>query len=367
MNTNQGCSPAGFCDKTTTNRARDANLESIESRSAAGVAISVVLPVRNEQGSLRSLDHELRSALLAVGRRAQIIYVNDGSTDDSHRILHELLGEGDTEDIRTQVITLRRGYGQTAALAAGIDHAEAPVIITLDADGQNNPSDIPRFLAKLDEGFDVVTGWRRARSDGWFLRTFPSTVANWLIRKTTRVPIHDMGCTFKACRAPVLREMRLYGDVHRYLPVFFVDNGATLAEIEVDHRPRQSDKSNYGLARIPRVLVDLLFMYFVTRYYTRPMHLFGLSSVLFFVMAALSGFLMFAFNYGWLGIIGVDYHANFVDTPLPTLTAVAFLGSVISAFAGILAEVLVRIRFESGNIKPYAVQELHDSWETERR
>ena len=308
-----------------------------------------------------ALHQELWSTLLGMSRRAEIVYVNDGSTDGSATILQDLVTQAASEDIRTRVITLRRGYGQTAALAAGIDHAEGDIIVALDADGQNNPADIPRLLGKLEEGFDVVSGWRHTRKDGRLLRRFPSDLANWLIRKLTGVPLHDTGCTLKAFRASLLREVKLYGDMHRFLPVYLFENGARVAELKVDHRPRKNGVSKYGIERIVKVLADIFFVHFISKYYTRPMHLFGLAGVLFFLAATLSGVLMFVFKFGWLQFLGISYRASFTETPLPTLVATFFLGGVISMFAGILAEILIRIRFDSKNMQAYAIQEVDDS------
>ena len=324
--------------------------------------ISVVLPVWNERQSLGKLDEELRQALSANGQRAEIIYVDDHSTDGSSQILHELVAATKDQPIRTRVVTLRRNYGQTAALAAGIDLAEGEIVVPLDADGQNNPADIPRLLEKLtEEGCDVVSGWRRARKDRLISRRIPSISANWLIAKLTRLPLHDYGCTLKAYRSSLLKEVRLYGDMHRFLPVFLAQLGARVTELEVDHRPRFGGVSKYGSDRVLKVLVDLVHIYFITRFYTRPMHFFGRIAAWFLISTFLVGMLMLAFKFGWLGLIGINYQASFVETPLPGLAATFFLGTVSSLFFGILAEILIRIHHESRGLRAYAIHCVEDS------
>ncbi len=322
--------------------------------------VSIVLPVWNERDSLSQLDQQLRSTLAVAGRRAEIIYVDDHSTDGSLKLLRELAAAAGPE-IRTRVVSLRRNYGQTAALAAGFDLAEGEVIIPLDADGQNNPADIPRLLDKLAEGYDVVSGWRRARKDRLISRRIPSISANWLIGKLTGLALHDYGCTLKAYRAPLLKEIRLYGDMHRFLPVFLARLGARVTELEVDHRPRFGGESKYGSGRILKVMADLVHIRFISKFYTRPMHFFGRIAA-WFIFATLSvAWMMLAFKFGWLSWLGIDYRASFVETPLPALAATFFLGAVSSLFFGILAEILIRIHHESSGVRAYAIRELEDS------
>lgn len=324
--------------------------------------ISAILPVWNERHSLDQLDGELRQALAATGRKSEIIYVDDHSTDGSSRILSDLVAAADHHPIRTRVVTLRRNYGQTAALAAGIDLAEGEVVVPLDADGQNNPTDIARLLEKLDEGgHDVVSGWRRSRKDRLISRRIPSVIANWVINRLTGLPLHDYGCTLKAYRTPLLKEVRLYGDMHRFLPVFLARLGARVTELEVDHRQRMGGTSKYGSDRVLKVLVDLVHIHFITQFYTRPMHFFGRIAAWFLLSTFVVGFMMFAFKFGWLGLLGIDYRASFVETPLPALAATFFLGTVASLFFGILAEILIRIHHESSGLHAYAVHHIEDS------
>ena len=349
---------------TKLDRSRAAGLEAVETEfpePSWTPEVSVILPVRDEQGSLEELDTELRSSLRASGRSAEIIYVNDGSTDGSGDVLRCLVESAAHSSVRTRVITLRRGFGQTAALAAGIDHAEGGIIVTIDADGQNDPADIPSLLNKLDEGFDAVCGWRRNRNDGFVFRLIPSATANWLIRTLTGVPIHDVGCTLKAIRAAVLREFHLYGDMHRYLPVFLVDSGARVTELPVGHRPRRKGQSKYGMGRVFKVLSDLFFMRFVGKFHTRPMHIFGFAAMMFFLLAAFSAFLMLTLKFKWLSFLGIGYQANFVETPLPIFASALFLGGLISLLGGILAEILIRLRYEAADLHPYSIRLVEDS------
>jgi glycosyltransferase involved in cell wall biosynthesis len=334
--------------------ARDPNAE-------ASLDVSVVLPVFNEVGNLEALDGELRQALAAAGSSAEIIYVDDHSTDGSDELLLELMRAAGGGEPRTRVVTLRRNYGQTAALAAGFDLAEGEVVIPLDADGQNNPADIPRLLAKLEEGYDVVSGWRRSREDRLFSRRIPSMSANWLISKVSKLPLHDAGCTLKAYRRSLLKEVRLYGDMHRFIPIFLAFLGARVAEIEVDHRPRRAGVSKYGGDRVFKVLVDMVLLHFMSKYYTRPMHYFGRLAAFFLGATALVTVLMAVFKYGWLSMIGIDYQASFTQTPLPALAATFLLGTVSSLFFGILAEILIRIHHESGGFSVYGIHRIDDS------
>ena len=325
--------------------------------------LSVVLPVWNERDNLSELDQELRDTLMATGRKSEIIYVDDRSTDGSSEILHDMVAAARHKKVRTRVVSLRRNYGQTAALAAGIDLAEGEVVVTLDADGQNNPADIPLLLENLKEGFDVVSGWRRSRKDHLISRRIPSVLANWLISKVTGLPLHDFGCTLKAYRAALLKEMRLYGDMHRFIPVFLAHLGARVSEVEVDHQPRLRGVSNYGGERVFKVLVDLVLLRFMTRFYTRPMHFFGKLGLFFLVAAMLTGLFMFAFKFGWGRFVGIDYQASFIETPLPALAATLLLGTTSSLFFGILGEILIRIHHESSGFRAYTVHSIEDSRE----
>jgi glycosyltransferase involved in cell wall biosynthesis len=323
-------------------------------------SLSVVVPVFNEAENVGDLDAEIRAAVAKLDADAEVIYVDDGSKDGSTEVLDELVERHRGGPVRTRVLHLRRNYGQTAAMAAGFEAAAGDVIVPLDGDGQNNPADIGRLLAEYEKGFDVVSGRRVKRQDA-AARTIPSRVANWLIGRVTGVRLHDYGCTLKAYRATLLKELHLYGEMHRFIPLYLAEFGARITELPVDHRPRTRGTSKYGSRRIFKVLLDLFAIRFSTRYYTRPMHFFGQLAILFGAALVAAIVMMVVFKYGWLRLVGFDYQATFIQTPLPAMAATFFLGCVLSIFFGILAEILVRIHFESIGRRPYVVEEVRDS------
>lgn len=327
------------------------------------IEISIVVPVLNEEDNLAPLDAELREMLSAFGRPAEILYIDDGSRDRSLEIMEGLVRDAAAGPgtIPTRLIKLRRNFGQTAAIAAGFDRAQGEIIVPLDADLQNNPADVPRLVAKLEEGYDAVSGWRRKRNDKAFSRRLPSLVANKLIVWVTNVRIHDFGCTLKAYRASALRQVKLYGDMHRFIPVYLARFGARVTELEVDHRPRTAGESKYGVQRVFRVVLDLVLILFMTRYYTRPMHFFGQAALLFVFLGFLVLGFMVVFKYGWLRMIGIDYQASFVETPLPGLAGTFLSGAISSIFFGILAEILIRIHHESQDQTSYSIENILDS------
>jgi len=325
------------------------------------VDLSVVLPVYNEEPNLVALDSELRSALRATGKIAEIIYVDDFSRDGSRAVLERLVDLSLADPIRTRVVRLRRNYGQTAAMTAGFQLADGRVIVPLDADGQNNPADIPRLLAELDKGYDVISGWRKNRKDKALSRKVPSRVANWLIGVVSGVRLHDHGCTLKAYRASLLKELHLYGEMHRFIPLYLNHIGARVGELPVDHRPRKAGISKYGPSRIMRVALDVVLIRFITRYYNRPMHFFGQMGLIFFLMVLVILFFMVVFKFGWLRLIGIEYQASFVQTPLPALAGTFLVGTIVSLFFGILAEILIRVHYESRGARPYAIESIRDS------
>ncbi len=327
----------------------------------AEIGLSALLPVFNERDSLRRLDAELRAALEATGRVAEILYVDDGSTDGSPEILLELVEAARGSAIRTRFVKLRRNYGQTAAIAAGFDLARGEVVIPLDADGQNDPADIPRLLDALDSGYDVVSGWRRDRKDRMLSRRLPSAIANRVISWFCGLELHDFGCTLKAYRSRLLREIHLYGDMHRFLPVYLARIGARVGEIEVAHRPRRAGESKYGGGRVIPVLLDLVLVLFFSRFYVRPMQFFGRLALLLAAALGLTLGWMLTLKYGWLRWVGYDYRASFIETPLPSLAGILLIGMVLSLFSGILAEILIRIHHESMGVRSFAVQRVADS------
>lgn len=337
------------------------NAEAPDSGPKAPPELSIVVPVFDEEENLQPLDGEIRQVLRSLGRSAEIIYVDDCSRDRSLAVLEAIAAGAAGAAPRTRVVKLRRNFGQTAAMAAGFDLAEGKVILPLDADGQNNPADIPRLLETLDRGYDVVSGWRRRRRDGALMRKIPSRIANRLISRLSGVRLHDHGCTLKAYRAALLKEISLYGEMHRFIPVYLARRGARVTEIEVDHRARRAGVSKYGGQRILRVLLDLVLIRFVSRFYSRPMQFFG-QIALWFVAATLAvGLLMVAIKFGWLRLVGIDYQASFVQTPLPAVAAAFVIGIINSLFFGVLGEILIRADYESSGAKPYAVEAILES------
>src|SRR6516164_784281 len=258
--------------------------------------ISVVIPVYDEAEALPELYRALASTLDRLPQSAEIIFADDGSRDGSGAAL-----DGFAErDQRVRVLHLSRNYGQTAALMAAIQNSTGDIIIPMDGDGQNDPADIPRLLAKLDEGYDVVSGWRLARQDRALTRRLPSLIANRLISALLRVPLHDYGCTLKAYRREVVEDVRLYGEMHRFIPIYAAWEGARVTEIAVSHRPRRFGKSKYGIGRIVRVLLDLLIVYFIDRAFDRPIQFFGKLAFGFFglAFATFAGAVVLKYTYG---------------------------------------------------------------------
>jgi glycosyltransferase involved in cell wall biosynthesis len=310
--------------------------------------ISVFLPVFNEKPNLRPLHAKLGEALRKLGRRAEIIYIDDGSTDGGLEVLRKIAAK----DGRVRVIALRRNYGQTPAMAAGIDAARGRVLIPMDADMQNDPADIARLLDKLDEGYDVVSGWRKNRKDKYITRKIPSKIANWLISNIGGVPLHDYGCSLKAYRRESLADVHLYGEMHRFIPIYASWSGAHVTEIPVEHHPRTNGKSKYGLSRTIKVIFDLMTIKFMASYQTKPLYIFGWAGVLTLLGSLLCAMLAFLMKFAsW------PHHADFVKTPLPGLTMVMIVLGIQFFLMGLLAEMLVRTYHESQSKPIYAVRE----------
>lgn len=307
--------------------------------------VSVFLPVYNEEPNLRPLHAKLDAALKSLGRSAEIVYVDDGSNDGSLNILREIAAM----DSRVRVVALRRNYGQTAAMAAGIDAARGKVLIPMDADLQNDPADIERLLKKLDEGYDVVSGWRKNRKDKMITRKIPSMMANRLISWIGGVPLHDYGCSLKAYRRESLQDVRLYGEMHRFIPIYASWAGASVTEIPVEHHARTMGKSKYGLSRTLKVVFDLMTIKFMASYQTKPIYVFGSFGMLAFAISLFSG--LYAL------FLKVFHKADFVQTPLPVLCIVMFAVGVQFLLMGLLAEMLVRTYHESQAKAIYAVRE----------
>jgi len=307
--------------------------------------ISVFLPVYNEEPNLLPLHAKLDAALKSLGRSAEIVYVDDGSSDGSLGILRRIADL----DSRVRIVALRRNYGQTAAMAAGIDAAKGEVLIPMDADLQNDPADIARLLQKLDEGYDVVSGWRKNRKDKMVTRKIPSMLANRLISWIGGVPLHDYGCSLKAYRRESLQDVRLYGEMHRFIPIYAAWAGAKVTEIPVEHHARTMGKSKYGLSRTLKVVFDLMTIKFMASYQTKPIYVFGSFGMLAFLISLLGGL--------YAVFLKIFHKADFVQTPLPILCIVMFAVGIQFLLMGLLAEMLVRTYHESQSKPIYAVRE----------
>jgi glycosyltransferase involved in cell wall biosynthesis len=307
--------------------------------------ISVVVPVLNEENSLPILHQQLTEALVGNGYNYEIIIVDDGSTDRSFDVMKAL----QTQDEHLRVVHFRRNYGQTAAFAAGFDRARGDVVVTLDADLQNDPADIPALMAKMAEGYDVVSGWRVNRQDRFLDRRLPSMVANRLIGWTTGVRIHDFGCSLKAYRRNVLADVRLYGELHRLIPALAHAAGARVTEVPVSHHPRRYGKAKYGLSRTLRVILDILAVRFLMSYSTRPIHIFGLLG-LFSLMAGVVILLD-------LAVVKLFLRQPIADRPIVLLGILLTMLGVQLVTSGLLAEMVTRTYFESQNKPIYTVRE----------
>lgn len=308
--------------------------------------VSVVVPVHNEVESLPHLLEAIASTLSATDLSYEIICVDDGSTDGSGEFLKE---QGKIRNDLKAVI-LRRNYGQTAAMAAGFNYALGKAIVTLDADLQNDPADIPMLLVKLEQGYDLVSGWRKNRQDGALNRLLPSKIANWLIRRTTSVNIHDYGCSLKAYRAELVADMNLYGELHRFLPALAYIEGARITEMPVRHHARRFGRSKYGIWRTFRVLMDLLTILFMKKFLTRPMHVFGLWGLIAMVSGGAIGI--------YLTFVKFALHEDIGDRPLLILAVLLLVTGVQLFCFGLLAELLMRTYHESQGRPIYRVREV---------
>jgi glycosyltransferase involved in cell wall biosynthesis len=307
--------------------------------------ISIILPVYNEVENLERLHEKITDVMSGPG--FEVIYVDDGSTDGSLELLERFAAN----DRRVRVISFRRNYGQTAAMAAGIDSSSGEVLIQMDADLQNDPLDIERLLSKLDEGYDVVSGWRKDRQDAFFTRILPSRIANWLISVISGVRLHDYGCTLKAYRREVLKDVNLYGEMHRFIPIYANWAGGRVAEIAVAHHPRAGGKSKYGLSRTAKVVFDLITIKFLANYLTKPLYIFGWTGMLVFALSFLSGLTAVSMKY-----LSWPHHADFIQTPLPVLAMILLVLGIQLFLLGLIAELLVRTYHESQGKQIYQVK-----------
>lgn len=305
--------------------------------------VSIAVPVFNEDGAIVGLYESTRRVLEQLGRPWEIIFVNDGSTDGSDGKLDAIAAR----DPHVRVVHFRRNFGQTAAMMAGFDHARGEVIIPMDGDAQNDPADIPRMLEKIDEGYDVVSGWRKDRQDNALQRNIPSIMANRLISGMSGVDLHDFGCSLKAYRAEVIKGVRLYGEMHRFLPIYAKWHGARITEIPVSHHARRTGSSKYGLERVMKVIFDLVTVKFMDKFMLKPMYLFGSWGLIF--LAASFAFVLWTFYMRWHGYF-------FTDTPLPMMAVFSFMTGVICVLMGLLAEMVTRTFHESQDKAIYLVR-----------
>jgi len=308
--------------------------------------VSVVVPIYNEVESLPHLIEAIATSLNSTGLSYELICVDDGSQDGSA----ELLKEQAIARPNLRAVLLRRNYGQTAAMAAGFNYAQGRAIVTLDGDLQNDPADIPMLLAKLEEGYDLVSGWRKNRQDAAVTRLLPSKIANWLIGQTTGVKIHDYGCSLKAYRSELVADMNLYGELHRFLPALAFIEGARITELPVRHHPRRHGRSKYGLGRTLRVVMDLFTVFFMKKFLTRPMHVFGLLGIISTTLGTILGLYLTFLKLGLGQSIG--------DRPLLILSVVLLLTGIQLFSFGLLAELLIRTYHESQGRPIYRVREV---------
>jgi glycosyltransferase involved in cell wall biosynthesis len=311
-----------------------------------GLAISVIVPAKNEAQNLPVLVERLFPIMHGLGQPFEVIVVNDGSTDDSLEVLRALAATHP----ELRAIDLARNYGQTAAMMAGFDHSSGDIIVPMDADLQNDPADIPKMLARLEEGYDVVSGWRKNRQDAAIKRNLVSRLANGFISRFSGVHLHDYGCTLKAYRRSVIGEVRLYGEMHRFVPIYAAWYGARITELPVNHAPRLHGKSNYGLERILKVVLDLMVVRFLDRWIGKPIYVFGGFGALWFLVALISAIYMF--------YLKIFENLSMILTPLPLLTAMSIMMGVTSICIGLVAEIVVRTYFESQGKSIYHIRGL---------
>jgi glycosyltransferase involved in cell wall biosynthesis len=313
------------------------------SSSGTRLPLSIVVPVYNEERNVPILIEKITSAMESHRLPFELLLINDGSRDATAAAI----GEAAKRDSRVKGIHLRRNYGQTSALVAGFHHASGDVVVTLDGDLQNDPDDIPRLLEKLEEGYDVVSGWREDRKDNAIKRNVPSVLANKIISRATGVRLHDFGCSLKAYRRRIIQHVHLYGEMHRFVPIYAVLSGARLAEVPVRHHARLHGNSNYGFERVLKVLFDLTVVVFLQRYAQKPMYLFGYCGVLSLLasIATAGGAVYYKF---WGG-------KTLIETPLPLASGFLFLTSVLCVLLGLLAELSIRIYHESQDKPTYLI------------
>jgi glycosyltransferase involved in cell wall biosynthesis len=309
-------------------------------------SVSIVVPIYNEEGSIPHLYAAIKKVVPVLSRPCEIVFVDDGSRDRSPQLLSQLA----ERDASVRVVLFRRNFGQTAAMSAGLELAEGEAIVTLDGDLQNDPTDIPMMIAKLEEGFDLVHGWRKNRQDALVNRKIPSKIANWLISRVTKFPVHDLGCTLKAIRREHAKDLRMYGEMHRFIPILAHWQGARCAEVVTKHHARQFGETKYGIWRTVRVILDLMTVKYLTQYSSSPMKLFGGIGLL----CLLGGGLSFAATVAMKVSGNIDMTGN----PLLLLSALAQILGVQFFALGLLGEVGARIYHECQNKRPYTIRQM---------
>ena len=321
--------------------------QQVEPASYTG-SVSVVIPVLNEVESLRLLHESLTQSLKDYDY--ELVFVDDGSDDGSQDLMIQLVEE---DPGHTQLVELRRNFGQTAAISAGVDHARGEVIVLIDADLQNDPGDIPALLSRIAEGYDLVSGWRIKRRDTFLTRTLPSLMANWLISRVTGVPLHDYGCTLKAYRREILEGFHLYGEMHRFIPAYAASVGAKIAEVPVSHHPRQFGKAKYGLERTLKVILDLFTVKFLTSFASKPIYIFGGTG-----LAMIGGSVVMLF---YLVFRRLMFDEHLIRSPLLLMTAMLFILGFQSILMGLIAELLVRTYHESQAKPTYSIRRVFNA------
>ena len=304
--------------------------------------ISIVIPIYNEQENIKNLSEAIKNALKNIEH--EVIFINDGSSDNSEDIIYKL----SQNFSNIHLINLRRNYGQTAAMQAGFDNAKGEIVIPMDGDLQNDPEDIPLLLEKINEGYDVVSGWRKDRLDKKFTRIIPSKIANHIISKISGIHLHDYGCTLKAYKKEILNDIKLYGEMHRFIPIYASWEGAKVTEIPVRHHARTAGETKYGLSRVPKVFLDILVIRFFDKSLDRPIHLFGKFGLFMFLIAFILSFLAIYLKF--------FMNISFILTPLPLLVVFFSMSGLLCIFIGLLAEIQSRIYFESRGKPPYLIK-----------
>ncbi len=313
----------------------------------AGLDISVVIPVYNEVQNVKPLYYSIKEVIEGLNKVFEIVFIDDGSNDGTCEVLKALADD----EPNVKVIRFRRNYGQTAAMAAGFDHASGDIVVTLDGDMQNDPTDIPMLIDKLDDGYDVVSGWRKNRKDNVLIRNIPSIIANKIISKMTGTQLHDYGCSLKVYTKDIAKALSLYGEMHRFIPALASIEGANIVEVPVKHHARKFGESKYNILKTFKVVLDLITVVFFRKFITRPLHMFGRLGMLFFAIGSLAGFYLIIDKF----IFGMDIGSR----PLLILTVLLVMMGVQLISSGILAEIMIRTYYESQNKTIYRVREIY--------